>query len=67
MSERLYFAIYAEGGGKPTALFAAIEDAIEWACERFGASTFRIKGCFVPMTKSDPHAGMNPWGEERLD
>lgn len=53
MNERLYFAVYAEGRQKPTAVFAVIEDAMDWAEEHFGHDTFRIKGYLVPVVTND--------------
>jgi hypothetical protein len=43
MDELLYFAIFKEGERVPTAAFATIEDAFDWACGRFGTASFSIK------------------------
>jgi hypothetical protein len=43
MDELLYFAIFKDGERVPTAAFATIEDAFDWACGRFAADSFTIK------------------------
>lgn len=44
------FAVFASGGAQPAAVFAVLEDAIEWALRRFGSGRFRIKGYPVLLT-----------------
>ncbi len=43
MEQVLYYAIFKEGDQAPRAAFAAIEDAFDWACGRFGSDPFSIK------------------------
>jgi hypothetical protein len=37
------FAIYPDGEDHPTALFADLEEATEWALEKYGSDRFAIK------------------------
>ena len=60
MHEHLYFGIYAEGHRSPMAIFAAIEDAMDWASEHFGSNTFRIKQCLVPIVLPDDQRSDRP-------
>jgi hypothetical protein len=54
MDEMLYFAIFKDGERVPTAAFATIEDAFDWACGRLAADSFSIKA-FSLMPSANPH------------
>ncbi len=51
--EVLYFAIFKEGERAPTAAFASLEDAFDWACGRFGTDAFRIRA--FPLMPGPAH------------
>jgi hypothetical protein len=56
VDELLYFAIFKEGERAPTAAFATIEDAFDWACGRFGSDPFSIRA-FPLVSGSRPDSG----------
>jgi hypothetical protein len=37
------FAIWPDGGDRPTAFFTDLEDATEWALAKYGGDRFSIK------------------------
>jgi hypothetical protein len=41
----LTFAIVPDGSNQPAAVFAELEDAIDWGLERFGADRFAVRSC----------------------
>jgi hypothetical protein len=43
------FAIFPDGQEDPTAFFRELEDATDWALEKYGSDRFSIKYCaFLP-------------------
>ena len=42
-----FFAIFKDGEEAPTAAFASLEDAFDWACGRLDADSFSIKSFSV--------------------
>jgi hypothetical protein len=39
------FAIFPDGSEDPTAFFLDLEDATDWALEKYGSDAFSIKYC----------------------
>lgn len=39
----LSFAIVPDGSNQPAAVFAELEDALDWALTRFGADRFAVR------------------------
>jgi hypothetical protein len=37
------FAIIPDGSSEPAAVFADLEDAMDWGLQRFGGDSFRIR------------------------
>jgi len=49
------FAIFPDGHEDPTALFLDLEDATNWALEKYGSDSFSIKYCsFVAAEPREP-------------
>ena len=55
------YAIYPDADPRPAAVFADLEDAIEWGVERYGDNQFRI--AYLPMVrveKAEQHGAAGP-------
>jgi hypothetical protein len=46
------FAIFPDGHEAPTAFFLDLEDATEWALEKYGSDSFSIK--FLAFVAAEP-------------
>jgi hypothetical protein len=52
------FAIYPDGQTHPSAFFTDLEDATEWALEKYGSDRFCIKFCSF-AAPDEVHASAN--------
>jgi hypothetical protein len=48
------FAIIPDGSRQPTALFTDLEDATEWALEKYGSDRFSIRYYPVAVSVAEP-------------
>ena len=48
------FAIIPDGSRQPTALFTDLEDATEWALEKYGSDRFSIRYYPVAVSVLEP-------------
>jgi hypothetical protein len=48
------FAIFPDDSPSPSAIFAALEDAIDFGVHRYGADRFSIRHCPAVVTESEP-------------
>jgi hypothetical protein len=53
------FAIYPDGEERPTALFVDLEEATEWALEKYGSDRFAIKYLTFMPTEQQKAASAN--------
>jgi hypothetical protein len=54
------YAIIPEGESLPSALFAAIEDAMDWGLHTYGCRSFRIRYLEVAQVEKADRGSANP-------
>jgi hypothetical protein len=47
------FGIFPDDASAPAAIFATLEDAIDWGVHRYGADRFSIRHCPAVMTEAE--------------